>query len=157
MKWYDLLVTDEFVDYFSNDNNVYYEYIDDKGKYKPQPLFEKFIGLVNEITLAFTLHDLSPKALCRVKDLYPIAYMIYAERLTPSDNLSEIYRSIKTEKNQSMYQVDVDTLNAEQIAMMILYPFWSRMGGSFEIDFLESGDLKKYLLELKKRAGERDK
>jgi hypothetical protein len=33
-----------------------------------------------------------------------------------------------------------------------MYPFFSRMGGSFEKEFQESGGLKKYLLALKSKC-----
>ena len=57
----------------------------------------------------------------------------------------------------SLYELDPMSLSADQLAILILYPFWSRMGGSFETTFLDNGRLKKYLLALKKKHLEETK
>ena len=44
-----------------------------------------------------------------------------------------------------------DSMTAEELAVNIMYPFWSRMGGSFETDFAKNGNLKKCLLLLSSR------
>jgi len=157
MKWYDLLITDEFIDYFCNDINVYYTDFKDKWEYIPQPLFKKFTDTVNGITYAFSVR-FSPYAESlfsslneRDVDFYN-AYIACKELLPPVITLSDIWQSIEVEENVSRYEVDFKYLNAEQIAVLILYPFWKRMNGSWEIDFLNSGRLKKYLLELKKKS-----
>ena len=44
-----------------------------------------------------------------------------------------------------------DSMTAEELSVNIMYPFWSRMGGSFETDFAKNGSLKKCLLLLSSR------
>ena len=146
MKWYDLLITNEFMDYFCNDGNVYYNATAENCGYIPEPLFKKFIDTVNGITLALTQPGFS-----LIKDSVLFNVYMTCQTVVPHGiSLSDIFHSILP----SPYQADIKHLNAEQIATLILYPFWSRMGGSYEIDFLNSGRLRQYLLELKKRAQE---
>ena len=127
MKWYESMISEEFVDYFCDENSKFYEICDDKVVY--MPLFNKFRNTILEITYR---HLDAPEG-CR---------------------LSDYWNSIKNE-GQSHYRVDVSTLNDNQIAVLIMYPFWSRMGGSFEKEFLDDGRLKKYLSALYKKANEK--
>ncbi len=155
MKWYDLLITKEFLDYFSNDDNIYYTVVNDKEEYNPQPLLKKFADTVTGITYAFARYSNSSELLLSMKEKEPDIYNAYIncqKLMPPIITLADIWQSIKIEENYSPYQVDIKSLNAEQIAVLILYPFWNRMGGSWEIDFLDSGRLKKYLLELKEKS-----
>lgn len=154
MKWYDLLITDEFIDYFSKDNNTYYVDFKNKWEYVPQPLFKKFADTVTGITYAFERFKDSSELLSieeKEPDIYN-AYINCKQLMPPIITLADIWQSIEVKENGSPYQVDVKHLNPEQIAVLILYPFWSRMDGSWEIDFLDSGSLKKYLLELKEKS-----
>ena len=59
-----------------------------------------------------------------------------------------VWQSIGSDR----YAVDTELLTAEQCALLIMYPFWSRMGGSFEEHFYNSGRLKKYLCALKNKC-----
>ena len=155
MEWYDLLITDEFINYFSNDNSIYYSDFKSKSEYTPQPLFRKFWDPVTGITYAFQRFDISDKSLLIIKEKTPDVYDAYIncrERMPFASSLMDFWHSIKTEADGSRYDVDVKTLCAEQIAVLILYPFWNRMGGSWEIDFLDSGLLKQYLLALKEKS-----
>ena len=152
MKWYDLLITDEFIDYFCNGSNIYYTDFKNKWEYIPQPLFKKFADTVDGITFAFARYGNPPEwFLLRNENIYN-AYINCQKLMPPIITLADIWQSIEVEKNCSQYQADVKDLNAEQIAVLILYPFWSRMDGSWEIDFLDSGKLKKYLLALKEKS-----
>ncbi|MBQ2704995.1 MAG: hypothetical protein IJF58_05550 [Clostridia bacterium] len=155
MKWYHLLITDEFIDYFCNGSNIYYTDFKNKWEYIPQPLFKKFIDTVTGITYAFARCGNSSELFLSTKEKEPDIYNAYInckKTMPPVITLADIWQSIKVNKNCSPYQVDVKYLSAEQIAVLILYPFWSRMGGSWEIDFLDSGRLKQYLIELKEKS-----
>ena len=155
MEWYDLLITKEFIDYFTNENSVFYTAVDGRQKYDPQPLFRKFRDTVTGITYAFQRFDISDRSLLIIKEKTPDVYDAYIncrERMPFASSLMDFWHSIKTEADGSRYDVDVKTLCAEQIAVLILYPFWNRMGGSWEIDFLDSGLLKQYLLALKEKS-----
>lgn len=70
--------------------------------------------------------------------------------------LADYWQSIIYDPNKSRYSVDVELLSCEQIAILIIYPFWSRMGGSFETRFLDDGRLLKYMKALKKKVEERN-
>ena len=72
-------------------------------------------------------------------------------------SLSNIWQTIPKGENRGHYEALPESLTAEQIAVLIMYPFWSRMGGSFETTFLDDGRLKKYLLALKKKHFEETK
>lgn len=156
MKWYDLLITDEFVDYFSDDSNIFYTKKDNaEHGYTPQSIFAKFVDTVNAITYAFQRLSLSNDFFLSSFKNKPVicdAYIRCQNSMPETITLADIWKSIKCDEGDTPYQVDVKTLNAEQIAVVILYPFWSRMGGSWEIEFLDSGRLKQYLLELKRKA-----
>lgn len=155
MQWYHLLITDEFIDYFCGDNHVYYQLMQENNEYKPEPLFSKFIETVLGIAYAFNRFELKEYELLSMKKSAPHIYEAYErcnEVMPPVIRLSDIWQSIRVQEDESRYQKDVRELSAEQIAVLIMYPFWHRMGSRFEIDFLESGSLKKYLLALKEKA-----
>ena len=156
MKWYDLLITDEFIDYFSNDNSIYYTDFKNRVEYTPQPIFKKFIDTVIGITYVSAKFDDDFMQHSSVKQAEPDIYSAYTlckQSVSHDFNLSDIWQSMKLEETIfSPYEIEIETLNAEQLAHLIIYPFWNRTGGSWEIEFLESGRLKKYLLELKKKA-----
>ena len=59
-----------------------------------------------------------------------------------------VWQSIGSDR----YAVDTELLTAEQCALLIMYPFWSRMDGSFEEHFYNSGRLKKYICALKDKC-----
>ena len=63
-----------------------------------------------------------------------------------------IWNSIWSQSNARTYDLDTELLSAEQCALLIMYPFWSRMDGSFEEHFYNSGRLKKYLCALKNKC-----
>ena len=127
MKWYDSMISEEFVNYFCDKNSKFYELCDNKIMY--MPLFKKFRKTIMEITYG---HINAPNG-CR---------------------LSDYWNSIET-NGKPIYQVDISTLNDNQIVVLIMYPFWSRMGGSFEKEFLDDGRLKKYLSKLYKKSNDK--
>ena len=45
-------------------------------------------------------------------------------------------------------QLPIEQLSPQQLAAKIIYPFCSRMGGSFEVEFAKTGQLKEHLLAL---------
>ena len=141
MAWYDLLITDEFLDFFEQRN----------GNYAAYSTFQKFSDTVQGITLAFGGYpDSVENHLKTETDVYN-AYKSCKKALTDEVTPADIWKSIPLGEKKSPYDVAIDTLTAEQIAVLILYPFWDRMGGSFKTEFAESGKLKLYLHELAKK------
>ena len=47
-----------------------------------------------------------------------------------------------------MFECNIDELTADQLAVGMMFPFWSRMGGSFEDRFAESGRLRQFIMAL---------
>lgn len=64
-------------------------------------------------------------------------------------DLGELYRTGR--------HVPIDQLSPQQLASKIIYPFCSRMDGSFEDEFAQSGELKTYLLALKEKINIEEK
>lgn len=149
MKWYDILVRDEFIDYFSDESNEFYRTCDGEVKYAPQ--FKRFCDVIYGITVAF--NRFRPSIYEHLKQTVPDVYegCDFCKDKLPEESLADYWRSID-DGDKGKYSVDRSTLSAEQLAVLIMYPFWSRMGGSFEKDFLDSGMLKQYLLALKDRT-----
>ena len=153
--WYDILIDNEFIEYFSNESNTFTVVENDQKVLAPT--FSRFAHIVLGLTYACTLPNVRQSAMDHLKQNEPDifrGYTFYNENRPSQDEryLTTIWQSIPTGQNKSCYDVALKKLNAEQCAVLLMYPFWSRMGGSFEISFQEDGRLKKYLLALKKKA-----
>jgi hypothetical protein len=84
-------------------------------------------------------------------DMY-LGCQYYLSTYTEEDRaFTAIWQTIPRVENMGHYCLRPEYLSCEQIAVLIMYPFWSRMGGTFEINFLDRGDLKYYLLGLKEQ------
>ena len=157
--WYNIFIEDEFVNYFSDESNTFTTI--ENGKQVLAPTFFRFSRIVRGVTAGWTQSQIA----------LPAEYMDYMEKNEPdlfrgytfcianktsNDRryLSNIWISVPREQGESPYDVDLAKLDAEQCAVLIMYPFWSRMDGSFETSFQEAGHLKKYLLALKNKVDE---
>ena len=118
--WYDSLLQDKYIDYFSNDNNTF-TFIEN-GEVRLAPLFKEF------------------------KDL--VIYLTNDDTTKKDANFIDIWHS-----RGCNYDTPIEKLSDEQCAVLLVYPFWSRMDGGFEVSFRNDGRLKKYLLALKKKRG----
>ena len=149
--WYDILVKNKYAEYFINSNGT--EDAETTAK-----MIRGLAGIVSGATTSWAFCDR------RYADFVAVATenMDADERLafefchsnldsTAITSLSDVWQSIPTEDGQFKYDVDVALLSAEQCAVLIMYPFWSRMGGSFEEQFAADGRLKKYLHALNKK------
>lgn len=63
-------------------------------------------------------------------------------------------RRKKQEQAGSLWDLDTETLSANELLYMICYPFFDRWGGSWEVRYALSGDLGKYLTLYKCRIQE---
>ncbi len=157
--WYKIFIEDEFINYFSDEYNTFT--ITENGKQVLAPTFFRFARIVRGVTAGWAHSDIAlPEDYMNYMqenepDLFR-GYTFCKENKTSNDRqyLSKIWSSIPRDQNESPYDVDLEKLNAEQCAVLLMYPFWSRMDGHFEISFQEAGRLKKYLLALKKKADE---
>lgn len=158
-EWYEVLIRDEFIDYFSKENNVFYKTVWESKILEPQ--FEKFKAIISCITKAaefgkeaFEFYE----CVMKNKPYLNLDYSYWTDYKSPRvGSLSKIWQTIPKGENRGHYETSPELLTAEQIAVLIMYPFWSRMGGSFETTFLDDGRLKKYLLALKKKHLEETK
>ena len=154
--WYEILVENEFADYFIN-NNPFSE--DAAEKQKADEMLNGYSEIVYGVTTAWGFHDDIKKEKVRqsLVMLIPNAVRSFdfccsQIHLSRAKFLHEIWHSISTNANESKYCVDLSQLTAEQCAVLIMYPFFSRMGSSFEKEFQENGNLKKYLLALRSKC-----
>ncbi|MBO5354868.1 MAG: hypothetical protein J6B09_02230 [Clostridia bacterium] len=147
--WYEILVENEFADYFIN-NDIDPE--DATEKQKAEEMLQGCKDVIYGATMAWTFYDSSRKnsvcgSLARLNAHAAKSFEFCCSRipLSKAKHLGEIFRSIPSD-------VSLEMLSAEQCAVSLMYPFWSRMGGSFEKEFQESGSLKKHLLVLKSKC-----
>lgn len=157
MMWYEILIEDEFIDYFGNDDNIFY--IIENEKKVLAPTFSRFADIVHGLTYAWSFPQLLISEMSEFQEECPDFYraFVFCKKNQPSfdeRHLNKIWKSIPVGFDFSHYRVDLNKLNAEQCAVLLMYPFWSRMGGSFEISFQEDGRLKKYILALKEKHNE---
>ena len=152
-KWYEVLIRDEFIDYFSNEENTFYKVIDGREILEPQ--FKRFKEIIIGITHAAGYSEVPFFIYEHMIEAKPNMYLGYSYwthyKTLHEGSLSKILQSVPKGENRGRYEIAPEHLSAEQIAVLIMYPFWSRMGGSFETNFLDDGRLKKYLLALKKK------
>ena len=159
-KWYEMLIDQKFIDYFSNEENIFYTKINDK--IVKAPMFENFSDVVDGITMAQSYihygnadrYSNDHNFLRIPPYMYSGFRVAYEGLLREQKDFEKILNLPHGSSTGSLYKLDPMALSADKIAVLILYPFWSRMGGSFEITFLDDGRLKKYLLALKKKHSE---
>ena len=142
MKWYDLLIADEYAEFFNT---------------LPIDRNDKRFSAYREIVSGIT---------CANNGIGSDSRRDWLDHYRPMERASALYfqsaRQGAAVNFGQLFQSGIDDysrnhwerLSDEQLAVQILYPFWSRMGGSFEIPFAESGKLGRTILELRKRAGE---
>lgn len=149
MKWYELLITDEFIAYFSNPENEFYKKVDKEIKYAP--LFFKFYNTIEAMTAASNLRNYPEEfdsMFLRYKESLPYYYeaaVICRNQIPYPSEISKIFRRADRKNHPGEY-------TAEELAVVIMYHFWQRGNYYADINFLESGALKQYLLELKKKC-----
>ena len=155
MKWYEILIDDEFVDYFSNDDNIFF--VLENGNRVLAPTFSRYMDIVIGVIYAWTLPWVSvskaAESMTKNPDIFRgFAFCREHQEFQDETHLSKLWNSIPVKTYESRYDIDIEALSAEQCAVLIIYPFCTRMGGSFEQPFQEDGRLKKYLLALKEKV-----
>ncbi len=153
--WYELLISDEFIEYFSDENNRFYSVKDNKVVL--EPMFQKYKDIIYGITYAPLVAEAFQKrgydASENMKEYAPNVYLGLKSAIdyfrSNNTTIIELLNKPKGSATAELYNADPEKLTADQIAVLIMYPFWSRMGGSWEEVFLDRGYLKKYILILK--------
>jgi len=142
--WYDILIIPEYVNFF---NTFPINVRDDR--------FDSFRNIIMGITIA------------KDGSFNDKLFSIYSERINPLQVASVLFvqnaqkgeaihigRLIRESRDKifmARLLNDYSRFSEEELAAWIVYPFWSRMGGSFEIDSAEGGELGALLLELQKK------
>ena len=150
--WYKIFVENEFAEYFMN-NDSWQNSNDEETLDKMLSQYSEIVYAVAYTWVCKSLSiDVPVKALENARNCQ-IAFEYCYPHIRDSKvmQLSDIWNSIPHQNNESRYSVDVSLLSAEQCAVLIMYPFFSRMGGSFEKEFAKRGDMRKYLLALKEK------
>lgn len=147
MFWYSELLKKEFVDYFSDEDSIYFT-VTAKGKIY-NDIYDRFKKTVDwllcfanydndccfEDTLYYMIDD-------KEDDIYKLAEAFFKREKRP--DFKRIYHSIQ----DNVFNCDIESLSTDQLAVGLIFPFASRMGGSFEDDFAESGRLREFVLTL---------
>ncbi len=165
-KWYEVLIEDRFMEYFSNKENKFY-HLDEEGLPVLEPMFLQYKQIISGITHAWNCNAYSNEGLqvnmdrekeCMKKAPADISYGFLCcmnRGMEKGVRLTDYWQSIAYDPGESPYSVDVELLSCEQTAILIIYPFCSRMGGSFETYFLDDGRLLKYMNALKRKVEEK--
>ena len=144
MFWYGGLITEEFVKYFRDEDAIYFT-VSSKGRLY-NDIYLKFNNTVQHFLTFFIFDKWEESAYYKIEDkesyLYKLAESFYKHEKRP--DFKEVYHSIKG----NVFHCDLEVLSADQLAVGLLFPFASRMGGSFEDDFAESGRLRQFVLAL---------
>ena len=148
--WYEILVKNQVADYFINGEPANEE--------TAAQMRKEYADIVYGVTTAWTLckdqkDDTVQEQIARLGESAYTAFDFCRSHMpfSAANSLSQILQSIRTQFHERFYDIDLSLLNEEQCAVLIMYPFWSRMGGSFEEEFLTRGDFKKYLCALKSK------
>ena len=157
--WYEILVADEFISYFSNDNNIFFT--KESEEEILAPTFLRFRNIVGGVTRAF-YHQEDAASYAEIfedlKEYDVLEGFNFCIKHISSLNLSkyhltDIWHSIRGPRGEyTKYNIPTEKLSAEQCAVLIMYQFWSRMGIRGYPDFQKSGELKRYLLALKNKV-----
>lgn len=140
--WYAIFLQDKFLNYFTDPNTIFE--IEEIGRTRLAPVFQEFAELVEGVTWGSSfgskIFDRADSAMGNS----PVVLMAYHHfmQTCPVDqqHITTVWNTM-----HDHYQLDPKKLCAEQIAVLIMYPFWSRMDGSFEVAFAKDGRLGKYL------------
>lgn len=139
--WYELLLQEP-----------YFSYICSEDFRADSPLFRAFRDrVVDGITMGNLIlqlggEDFRKRALDSLKDADSAPVCREYIRLTEG---RAVDFGTLLRKGQAFHQPhQYEKMPAEELAVRILYPFWSRVGGSFETAFAESGELRRLLTHL---------
>ena len=148
MFWFSELLNKEFIDYFKNEESVYFT-VTDKGKVYHE-VFRKFSDVIHDLFMLLIANQVDDEHYNKYKEMEPELYETSGGFVKEKRNLNwgEFYKSI----GDNVFDCDIASLSADQLAAGLMYPFASRMGGSFEDKFAESGRLREFVLALNDKA-----
>lgn len=134
--WYALLLEEPYFSYICSD------------RFDPDSLTFQDYGrrVISAVNMGYILSHTEPSRQKAVLDTCKglPEYAIMTRFLQLCDYAPVKFPPMPAEK-------EYDAMTNEELAVTIMYPFWGRMGGSFEKDFAKSGQLKTGLLLLADR------
>lgn len=156
--WYEPLISDHFIEYVKSDPDYEKDFKDENS------VINHFWDVIEGFTFGNIIREHPSKAKDAAKDIEGLGYgwwvlkgyWVYINDENNERDIGVIAKSIREkDETRSFYEHDLKELSEVQLAFLIMYSSWSRMGHpSNEYEFTISGDLKKYLLALKKRHEE---
>ncbi len=133
MKWYEPLIWNEFIDYFSDGSTTYFQI--DNGKRVCDEMLLNYYDVVNGLTLAHICKDLKRRFdPISARNVSEYTYKAYCHFLNEADNANICFNDIWDVRFCSFFRdskIKMKELTAEQLALCIMYPFWERWGSNF--------------------------
>ncbi len=153
--WYEILISDYFIEYVKSDPDYEKDFKDANS------VIYQFWDVIEGFTYGNIMRQNPTKAKDAAKGLELYGDWVvkgYWAFVNDEDNerdIGVISKSIREkDKNKTFYEQDPKSLSAVQLAFLIWYASWEHPiceQGCMIYEFTTSGDLKKYLLALKKR------
>ena len=155
MKWYEPLIWEEFIEYFSNPATLYFKVVD--GKRICDEMFQNYYYVANGLTYGHNIRDFKcDRNVVKKADIPEYMYRAYIHFLDSGTDI--VFQEIwETRFCSFLHNIEIDMkeLTTEQLAVAILYPFWERWGSNF-IDNTDprSGRLAEAVLRLYEKHNE---
>ena len=154
--WYELLILDHFVEYVKSDPDY------EKDFKNKNSVINHFWDVSEGFTFGNIIREHPSKAKDAAKDIKGLGYGWWVLKgywvyINDEDNeraIGAIAKSIREkDETRSFYEHDLKELSEVQLAFLIMYSSWSRLGcHDRKYEFTTSGDLKKYILALKQKC-----
>lgn len=154
--WYEILISDYFIEYVKSDPDYEKDFKDENSViYQFWDVSEGFVfgNIMRE-------HPTKAKNTAKFIESYGDwvlkGYWAYINDEDNERDIGVIAKSIREkDESKTFYEHDPNSLSEEQLAFCIMYRTWDRLGMPNKFyEFTINGDLKKYLLALKKRHEE---
>ena len=155
--WYEILISDYFIEYVKSDPDYEKDFKDENS------VIRQFWDVIEGFAYGNIMREFPTKAkdkdvLQGYNDWVLKGYWAYINDEDNERDIGVIAKSIR-EKDETkiFYEQDPKSLSEVQLAFLIWYASWEHPiceQGCMIYEFTTSGDLKKYLLTLKKRHEE---
>lgn len=130
MKWYEPLIWEEFIEYFSEPSTSYFDIID--GNRVCDEMFLNYYDVVHGLTMAYNAMKFKYQRHVPKECVSDYTYKAYNHFIECSPNVDSIKKwdsSFCSFFGHS--KVREGELTADQLAWCIMYPFWGRWGSDF--------------------------
>lgn len=149
MFWFESMLRDDYIEYFKDENSVYFT-VTSKGK-EYHEVYKNFKETLIWILALYSadVENYEEDFYYRATRGHPELEVTRVVDIFFQDKRKIEFRNIACDSMGGvLYSVDVNSLTPDELAIYMTMPFMSRMGGSFEDDFAESGKLREYYMRL---------